>query len=99
MDILQLPARNLGVTEHHSKLGALLWTPLGQVGRGGEEGKGTRRGTTEQWGAEHQLTNREQNHITTLNQWTPRHSDKTDGHRQDVRSLLRNKKRAKNPIK
>lgn len=32
------------------------------------------------------LTNREQNH-TTLEPWIPRHSNMTDGHRQDRRSL------------
>lgn len=66
---------------------------------GGEVGEGRGRGATERWGAERQLTNREQNHITTLDQWTPRHTDKTDGHRRDIRSLLRNKKRAKKPHK
>lgn len=54
---------------------------------------------TERRGAKHQLTNREQNHITTLDQWTPRHSDKTDGHKQDTKSLLRNKTKQRNPIK
>jgi len=62
-----------------------------------EEGKDRGRGMAERQGAEHQLTNREQNHITTLDQWTPRHTDTTDGHRQDVNSLLRNKKEQKNP--
>lgn len=76
----------------------LCGPPSGGWGR--EEGKGRGWGMTERRGAEHQLTNREQNHITTLDQWTPRHSDKTDGHKQDAKSLLRNLKKSKEtPLK
>lgn len=75
-----------------------LCGPLsGRWGR--KEGKGRGWGMTERRGAKHQLTNREQNHITTLDQWTPTHSDKTDGYKQDTKSLLRNKKKQINPIK
>lgn len=100
-DILQVPAQSLKVTLRMSFKAWCLFVDL-PLGRQGEkEGKGREIGTTEQLGAEHQLTNREQNHITTLDQWTPRHSDKTDGHRQDIRQLLRKtrEKKHKNPIK
>lgn len=98
MDTLLYPAWNLGMplTASFKACCPFVDPHLRKVGREGGE-----REAGEGWQSSGELTNREQNHITTLDQWTPRHTDKTDGHRQDIRLLLRNKfkkKKSKNPV-